>query len=107
MSACAKSPPPRRGPSEARRGPRHASRAERGGAAGGTLPAGQISPSTGEVDDGGERGGFGEATAVGRQPQRRDPWTGRGAPAAGAHLDLPGPQPTGALADPDPGAGPG
>src|SRR3954471_6946874 len=36
MSARAKSPPPRRGPSEAKSGSRHAPRAERGGAAGDT-----------------------------------------------------------------------
>src|SRR3954469_9242662 len=36
QSACAKSPPPRRGPSEARCGARHAPRAKRGGAAGAT-----------------------------------------------------------------------
>src|SRR3954469_25509329 len=39
MSARAKSRRPRRGPSGARRGARHALRAERGGAAGATLPA--------------------------------------------------------------------
>ena len=39
MSACAKSPPPRRGPREARCGARHAPRAERGGAAGATRSA--------------------------------------------------------------------